>query len=291
MVVDAVVVLPRILCQINWDQARNDFRKPCKHMHVNPLNRTHHVPRIYTWYKVTVRWYHAVAVHVGHPAVRRHETYRIWLVTEEGVSSCMIGSFEKSCLKKKRWDDSSVSLGVPQGNVLAQVGEYGWGNCTVTLTPHEFIHVGCQHFLMNPLHPLERRLHSVPVGLNILSMNASNWINEVQGVVDHVVLYNWSQLLHAVHESLWTMLPLRRCRSIISSSVCADRSGTVTITPRAGNHYPKYPNLLCSRTASVILQIHMGFKIHYRSNPVLYLQSCIHLLWAYDERGIHQSVR
>ena len=77
---------------------------------------------------------------------------------------------------------------------------------------------------------------------------------------------NCCTFLYVAHESLWTMVPLRRCHCIIGSSVSADRYHHSKSWRLTRVHHPKYPNLLCSRMASVILQIHMGI---YRSNPAL----------------------
>ena len=37
---------------------------------------------------------------------------------------------------------------------------------------------------MAPPHPLELNLDPIPIGLNMLGVSASNWIHEVQRVID-----------------------------------------------------------------------------------------------------------
>ena len=85
----------------------------------------------------------------------------------------------------------SCSLRVPQTDVSAHTGHYCWcTGTTVSFVPHELVHIRRQHVIMNSLHSLELRLDSVPVGLDILC------VNEVQRMVDHLVLYHRTQLLH-----------------------------------------------------------------------------------------------
>ena len=60
----------------------------------------------------------------------------------------------------------------------------------MSFAPHELVHIRRQHVMMNSFHSLEFRLDSVPVGLDILRVNARDWMNEVQRMVDHLVLYH-----------------------------------------------------------------------------------------------------
>ena len=93
--------------------------------------------------------------------------------------------------------ERSCSLRVPQTDVSAYTGHYCWcTGTTVSFAPHELVHIRRQHVMMNSLHSLELRLDPVPVGLDILRVNARDWMNEVQRMVDHLVLYHRTQLLH-----------------------------------------------------------------------------------------------
>ena len=81
----------------------------------------------------------------------------------------------------------SKSLGVAEGYISAEVGQDNRRTRSVSLAPHEFVHIGRNHVCVNPLHSLELRLHTVPVGLDVLGVNTSRGVDEVQRVVDGAV--------------------------------------------------------------------------------------------------------
>ena len=90
---------------------------------------------------------------------------------------------------------TSKSLGVAEGYISAEVGQDNRRTRSVSLAPHEFVHIGRNHVCVNPLHSLELRLHTVPVRLDVLGVNTSRGVDEVQRVIDGAVLGHWGQLL------------------------------------------------------------------------------------------------
>ena len=52
-----------------------------------------------------------------------------------------------------------------------------------------------QHGLVHTLHPLDLRLHAIPIGLHILGVHASGRVHKVEGVVDNPVGRHCCKLL------------------------------------------------------------------------------------------------
>ena len=68
----------------------------------------------------------------------------------EGSISCKVGSFEKSCLKKKennllQWKPLPSLLRIPQTDVTAEINECSRSSRAMAFSPHEFVYVGVQH--------------------------------------------------------------------------------------------------------------------------------------------------
>ena len=76
--------------------------------------------------------------------------------------------------------DYSSLLQIAEADVSTEVCQHDNRTPSVTLPPHEFVHVGSHHVCINSLHPLKLRFHQVSIGLNVLGENIGHGINEVQ---------------------------------------------------------------------------------------------------------------
>ena len=101
-----------------------------------------------------------------------------------------------------------------------------WSCPAMMLTPHEFIKIGTHHVVMATFHMLDYRYYSVPIGLNVLSMDTSwssmewftVWCFATEGKC-------WTQL-YAAHMSVHTITPGWMCCWIMGRTVAASRWAT-----------------------------------------------------------------
>ena len=55
------------------------------------------------------------------------------------------------------------------------------------LKPHELVQIQWKLTAVTPLHPLQFRIHPVPVTFDVLSVNTCHWILEMKGMIHCLV--------------------------------------------------------------------------------------------------------